>query len=66
MLAVGLEYFLPKEVGKLVILVEEWDYSSPDIFMHRMEPLPTHTCTEEELGFETIHSSKPHLFQKAK
>ena len=66
MFAVGLEYPIPPEAGKLVIYDWEWDLSDVDNPIMSSKPLQTHTCTKEELGFDTSNSSKPHLFPLAK
>lgn len=50
MIAAGMSLSVPLAVGKLEIYVTEWDTSDPQYPKYRNEPLPTHSCTESELG----------------
>ena len=50
MIVAGMAEPIPPEVGQLQIFVSDWDWTDAENIIERYEPLPTHTCTEEELG----------------
>ena len=65
MIAVSMTMPLEPKVGKLQIIVDEFDWTDIENTYKRYEPLQTHTCTAEELGLEKSKNVKPHLFPLA-
>ena len=50
MLAVGFDYPVPPQVGKLSIYVNEWDWTDMNNIKETKLLLQSHICTKEELG----------------
>ena len=66
MIAAGFEQPVPREVGRLVISVEDWDFTDPTRDGKISKTLETHVCTDQELGLAESDGDMPQLYPLAK
>ena len=65
MLVAGLAFPVPPQVGKISIFTSNWDWSDVDNIIENYDELPTHRCTDIELGRVKGYGKTPHLFPLA-